>query len=109
MPVVSIWMDYMEGGSLSSIIAEFGALPQKVPTHTLLKAQGASRTCNESKEEEEGCPHQSTQAHTIHPFKRVCMAMITCRPAQRVCPLSGSTCPPCHTHPFKRVLFCSPG
>ncbi|KAJ1496253.1 kinase-like domain-containing protein, partial [Baffinella frigidus] len=30
VPVVSIWMDFMEGGSLSSIIAEFGALPEKV-------------------------------------------------------------------------------
>jgi len=28
-PVVSIWMDFMEGGSLASVLADFGALPEQ--------------------------------------------------------------------------------
>lgn len=54
VPVVSIWMDFMEGGSLSSIIAEFGALPEKVPapqpytlnTHSVVARRGyRANTC----------------------------------------------------------------
>ena len=90
---------------------------------TQLKAQGPSRTCNNSKEEEEeggrdsgpghahpdcGVPSKSTPENRIkhfkkgtspprqtqlNPVKRVCIAMRTCRPG-------GSTCPHCHTNPL---------